>query len=218
MQPLPLDWVASASRGQVFSLVGATPNPELHYERASAVSQLRLESRARSHRKPSSHCSRALWTLPQAQSFFELSSHAQSRLSTALLLVSAVPWIARGADLLCRTSGLGHPICGFYHFFPRAGVYASLSPPCYLPFSLSPLPEAQVLTQSLSSLTTQLPVCFSYSLCCPRVLLLVFSWFSKRIFPHLYVLLMCSWLEVSSIVFYSTNLSQTLNLCLLMDG
>ena len=101
MQAFPLDWVASASHGQVFSLVGATPDPELLYERASAVSQLRLESRARSHRKPSSHCSRALWTLTQAQTLFDLSSHAQSRLPTALLLVSAVLWTARGADLPC---------------------------------------------------------------------------------------------------------------------
>jgi len=60
MQAFPLDWMASASHGQVFSLVGATRDPELHYERASAGSQLRLESRARSHRKPSSHCIRAL--------------------------------------------------------------------------------------------------------------------------------------------------------------
>ena len=123
-----------------------------------------------------------------------------------------------GWSPLCRTSGLGHPICGFYRSFPRAGVYPSLPSPCYLPFPLSPLPGAQVLTQSLSSLTTQLPVYFSYSLGCPSVLLPVSSWFSKRIFPHVYVLLMCSWLEVRSIVFYSANLSQTLSLCLLMDG
>ena len=121
-----------------------------------------------------------------------------------------------GWSPLCRTSGLGHPICDFYYSFPRTGVYPSLPSSCYLPFLLSPLPGAQVLTQLLSPLTTQLPAYFSYSLGCPRV----FCEFPHVyvLFPHVYVLLMCSWLEVSSIVFYSTNLSQTLNLCLLTEG
>lgn len=54
----------------------------------------------------------------------EHSSQAESRLPTALLLVPAVLQPAKGACLLmCRTSGLGRPVCGFFCSFPRAGVY-----------------------------------------------------------------------------------------------
>ena len=68
------------------------------------------------------------------------SSQVESRLPTALLLVLAV--LQRGLSPLGRTPGLGHPICGLNLSLPRAGVCPSI-----LPFPLSPLPGAQVLTQ-----------------------------------------------------------------------
>lgn len=134
-----------------------------------------------SHRKPSSHCSRALWTLPQAQTFFELSLHAQSRLPTALLLVS-VPLNSQRGWSPCRTSGLGHQFMAFTSSSPEQGVYPSL-PSMLSPFSLESLQRHRSWPNHFLPLL-QLPVCFSYSLCCQRVLLLVFSWFSKEEFFH----------------------------------
>ena len=49
-----------------------------------------------------------------------------------------------GSSSLCQTPGLGCPICGLNRSFPREGLHLY-----YLLFPLSPLPGAQVLTQSL---------------------------------------------------------------------
>ena len=89
------------------------------------------------------------------------SSRVESRLPTALLLVPVIFYPSRGACLLGVGPQDWAPACGSHCSLLRASVY-----PCRLAFPPGPLPGAQILPWSLSSLPTRLHVYLSYSFGC----------------------------------------------------
>ena len=80
------------------------------------------------------------------------------------------PTSQRGSSPLRRTPGPVHPIGGSHHSHPRAGVCL-----CNLPFLLSPLPGAWILTQLLFFPSYLITCGSSYSFCCTGVLLFLVS-------------------------------------------
>lgn len=109
----------------------------------------------------------------------------------------------RGLILLMLDPGLGWPLCLLNCSLPRRESPSLCNP---VPL-LYPLIKVQVQPNCFSSLPTWFCVYFLQSFGYKKSLLPMFSLFSVSIAPHIYVFLMCSWGQVSSVSSYLAILS-----------